>query len=205
MDSLSQTTTSLQRAALLDLILQNNMSNNTDLHNVYALPIQPRNPYPRGSKQHTRRANINRNIRAHLRHDLKRYKDDGHQLQRMQTEHDDHDEQVNSLHLQFYSALNNFHFWQTDRQLIMYDQVLISRWIQIFNAAIRSIIISGTQGRILLIDDATVNQMTNLLYPGTAHENTCCQRYSLPHLPSLVYTHELGTTTTLPRIPPRTY
>jgi hypothetical protein len=129
MDSLSKTTTPLQRTALLDLILQNNMSNNTELHDVYALPIQPRNPYPRGSKKYTRRANINRNVRAHLCHDLKRCIDDGQQLQRMQTEHDDHDEQVKSLHLQFYSALNNFHFWQTDRQLIMYDQVLIFRWI----------------------------------------------------------------------------
>ena len=188
MDSLSQTTTPLQRAALLDLILQHNMSNNTDLRDVYALPTKPRNPYPRGSKKHTRRANINRNIRAHLRHDLKRCKDDGQQLQRMQTEHDDHTEQVNSLHLQFYSALNNFHFWQTDRQLIMYDQVLIFRWIRIFNVA-RSIIISATQARILLIDDATVNQMTNLLWTqallmktlaanGTLSE--ICHRWSTP-------------------------
>ena len=181
MDSLSQTTTPLQRAALLDLILPNNMSNNTDLHNVYALPIQPRNPYPRGSKKHTRRANINRNIRAHLRHDLKRCKDDGHQLQRMQTEHDDHDDQVNSLHLQFYSALNNFHFWQTDCQLIMYDQVLISRWIRIFNAA-RSIIISATQGRILLIDDATVNQMTNLLWTQALLMKTLAANGVLSHI-----------------------
>jgi hypothetical protein len=188
MDSLSQTTTPLQRAALLDLILQHNMSNNTDLRDVYALPIKPRNPYPRGSKKHTRRANINRNIRAHLRHDLKRCKDDGQQLQRMQTEHDDHDEQVNSLHLQFYSALNNFHFWQTDRELIMYDQVLIFRWIRIFNVA-RSIIISATQARILLIDDATVNQMTNLLWTQALLMKTLaangtlsqiCHRWSTP-------------------------
>jgi hypothetical protein len=164
------------------------MSNNTDLHDVYALPIQPRNTYPRGSKKYTRRANINRNVRAHLHHDLKRCKDDGQQLQRMQTEHDDHDEHVNSLHLQFSSALNNVHFWQTDRQLIMYDQVLIFRWIQIFNTA-RSLIISATQGRILLIDNATVNQMTNLLWTQALLMKTLaangtlsqiCHRWSTP-------------------------
>ena len=99
----------------------------------------------------------------------------------MQTEHDDHDEQVNSLHLQFYSALNNFHFWQTDRQLIMYDQVLISRWIRIFNAA-RSIIISATQGRILLIDDATVNQMTNLLWTQALLMKTLAANGVLSHI-----------------------
>jgi hypothetical protein len=81
----------------------------------------------------------------------------------MQTEHDEHDENVNSLHRQFYSALNNFHFWQTDRQLIEYDQVLIFRWIRIFNQA-RSIIISATQGPFPLLDDPTINQMSNLLW-----------------------------------------
>jgi hypothetical protein len=181
MDSLSQTITPLQRAALLNLILQNNMSNNTDLHDVYALPLQPRNPYPRGSKKHTRRANINRNVRAHLRHDLQRCKEDGQQLQRMQTDYDDHAAQVQSLHLQFYSALNNFHFWQTDRQVIMYDQVLIFRWIRIFNTA-RSIIISATQGRILMLDDATVNQMTNLLWTQALLMKSLAANGTLSHI-----------------------
>jgi hypothetical protein len=187
MDSLSQTTTPLQRAALLDLILQTT-SPTTLIYTTFTL-YRSNHETPLSSRiKETHRANFNRNIRAHLRHDLKRCKDDGQQLQRIQAEHDDHDEQVNSLHLQFYSALNNFHFWQTDRQLIMYDQVLIFRWIRIFNAA-RSIIISATQGCILLIDDATVNQMTNLLWTQALLMKTLaangtlsqiCHRWSTP-------------------------
>jgi hypothetical protein len=139
------------------------MSNNIDLHQVYALLLQPRNLYPRGSKKHTDRSNINRNIRAHLRHELKQCKEDSRQVQRMPTEHDDHDENVDSLHRQFYSALNNFHFWQNDRQLIEYDQVLVFRWTRIFHTA-RSIIISATQSPFPLLDDTAINQMTNLLW-----------------------------------------
>ncbi len=101
-DSLEQTTTPLQRALLQDLILHNNMANNHALSAVYALPIKQRNPYPRRSPKHTRHANINRNVRAHLRHDLKRCQDDGKQLRRMQNEYDQHDNIVNSIHRRFY-------------------------------------------------------------------------------------------------------
>ena len=59
--------TSLQRASLHALLLQHEMTNNNStMHNVYALPMRERNPHPRGSAKHTRRANINRNIRAHI-------------------------------------------------------------------------------------------------------------------------------------------
>ena len=83
--------TPLQRASLQALILQHEMTNNnSDMRTVYALPVRQRNPYPRGSAKHTRRANLNRNIRAHLHHDAQRCKEDGAQLQRMQLAHDTH-------------------------------------------------------------------------------------------------------------------
>ena len=69
--------TSQQRASFDELIIQHaRMTDNNDIRNVYALPVRQRNPYPRGSAKHTRRANINRNIRAHLRHDAQRCKED---------------------------------------------------------------------------------------------------------------------------------
>ena len=84
-------------------------NNNSDMRTVYALPERQRNPYPRGSAKHTRRANLNRNIRAHLRHDAQRCKEDGQQLQRMQLAYDEHYTHINNIHHGFYSALNNFH------------------------------------------------------------------------------------------------
>jgi hypothetical protein len=122
----------------------------------------------------------------------------------MQTEDDEHDENVNSLHRQFYSALNNFHFWQTDRQLIEYDQVLIFRWIRIFNQA-RSIIISATHGPFPLLDDPTINQMSNLLWTQVLLMKTTAATWlAFSDLSSLGYTHELGKTATFPSLSQRT-
>ena len=102
--------TSQQRASFEELITQHAMmTDNNNIRNVYALPERQRNPYPRGSAKHTRRANLNRNIRAHLRHDAQRCKEDGQQLQRMQLAYDEHYTHVNNIHRGFYSALNNFH------------------------------------------------------------------------------------------------
>ena len=70
------------------------MTNNNELKEIYALPLKQRNPYPRGSPKHTRRANTNRNVRAHLRHDLKRCQEDSAAIQRIQSAHD----YENSLH-----------------------------------------------------------------------------------------------------------
>ena len=101
-------------------------NNNSDMRTVYALPERQRNPYPRGSAKHTRRANLNRNSRAHLRHDAQRCKEDGQQLQRMQLAYDAHYTHVNNIHRGFYSALN----WNVDRRHIEYDEVLIFRWVK---------------------------------------------------------------------------
>jgi hypothetical protein len=124
-------------------------NNNSNMRTVYALPERQRNPYPRGSAKHTCRANLNRNIRAHLRHDAQRCKIDGQQLQRMKLASDTHLTHVNNIHRGFYSALNNFH----------YDEVLIFRWVKIYNIA-RSLIIDIAD----IASNAMVAQMTNLLW-----------------------------------------
>ena len=129
------------------------------MRTVYALPERQRNPYPRGSAKHTRRANLNRNIRAHLRHDAQRCKEDGQQLQRMQLAYDEHHTHVNNIHHGFYSALNNFHYWNIDRRHIEYDEVLIFRWVKIYNIA-RSLILDITD----VASNAMVAQMTNILW-----------------------------------------
>ncbi len=96
--SLEQITTTLQREQLLNLILDDTtMTHNNELKEVYALPIKQRNPYSRGSPKHTRRANINRNVRAHLRHDLKRCQEDSTAIQRIQSAH----AYENAIHRQF--------------------------------------------------------------------------------------------------------
>ncbi len=125
--------TPLQRASLQALILQNEITNNSnDMRTVvYALPLRQRNPYPRGSAKHTRRDNLNRNIHAHLRHDALRCKNDGQQLQWMKLAQNTHTAHVEHIHRGFYSALNNFHYWNVDRRHIEHEEVLISRWVKI--------------------------------------------------------------------------
>jgi hypothetical protein len=143
------------------------MTHNNDIRTVYALPVRQRNPYPRGSAKHTRRANINRNIRAHLRHDAQRCKEDATQIQRMESIHEQQKTWTDTIHRHFYSALNNFHYWNNDRQRIEYDHALIFRWVKTYNSA-RSLIIDAT-GKL---SDATITQMTNLLWTKAARART---------------------------------
>jgi hypothetical protein len=74
---------------------------------------------------------------------------------------------METLHRHFYSALNNFHYWNTDRQRIEYDHALIFRWVKTYNSA-RSLIIDAT-GKL---SDATITQMTNLLWTKAARART---------------------------------
>jgi hypothetical protein len=174
--SLEQITTTLQREQLLNLILNDDtMNNNNELKEVYALPIKQRNPYPRGSPKHTRRANINRNVRAHLRHDLKRCKEESTALQRIQSRH----AYENDIHRQFYSVLNNFHFWNVDRRHIEFDQVLIVRWITLYNSA-KSIILDATKAKL---DTVTINQMANLLWTKALHTKKIAANGTLSYIP----------------------
>ena len=78
------------------------------------MPIRPRNPYPRGTPRYTKRQNINRNVRLHLRNDRKTLQ---------------HDDLINKLvhdtHFSFYHALSNFDQWRHTRQLLPHDRTLI--------------------------------------------------------------------------------
>jgi hypothetical protein len=86
-------------------------------------------------------------------------KEDGQQLQRMKIASDSQLTHVNNIHRGFYSALNNFHYWNVDRRHIEYNEVLIFRWVKIYNIA-RSLIIDVTD----IASNAMVAQMTNLLW-----------------------------------------
>jgi hypothetical protein len=156
------------------------MANNNTFHAVYELPVKQRNPHPRGTRKHTRRANINRNIRAHLRHDRQRTQNDGAQLQRMQEEHDKHNEIVESIHLRFYSAINHFQDWDDSRHQIEYDQVLIFRWTQIYDTA-RNLILDATKGKFRLMDDPTLYQMTHLLWNKAQQMKSLASHGTLSH------------------------
>ena len=95
-------------------------------------PIRPRNPYPRGTKKHTRRQNINRNVRLHLRNDRKQTQEDARVLQ-----------QLDLHHHNIYYVLLAFDEWHhRTRFMVGYNKLLISRWIQIYQKA-RSIIIKA--------------------------------------------------------------
>ena len=170
--------TSQQRASFDDLIRQHNtMTDNNDIRTVYALPVRQRNPHPRGSAKHTRRANLNRNIRAHLRHDAQRCKEDGAQLQRIQLANDTEKAYMETLHRRFYSALNNFHYWSIDRHHIEYDHALISRWVRNYHIA-RSIIIDATDKA----SNATITQMTNLLWTKATRARTIAANGTFSHI-----------------------
>jgi hypothetical protein len=95
-------------------------------------PIRPRNPYPRGTKKHTRRQNINRNVRLHLRNDRKQTQEDARVIQ-----------QLDLHHHNIYYVLLAFDEWHhRTRFMVGYNKLLISRWIQIYEKA-RSIIITA--------------------------------------------------------------
>ncbi len=50
-------------------------------------PIRPRNPYIRGTAKHTRRQNVNRNVRLLLRNDRKQTYEDSRVLQQVDSHH----------------------------------------------------------------------------------------------------------------------
>ena len=95
-------------------------------------PIRPRNPYPRGTAKHTRRQNINRNVRIHLRNDRKQTQEDARVIQLIDLHHHN-----------IYYVLLAFDEWHhRTRFMVGYNKQLISRWIQIYQKA-RSIIIKA--------------------------------------------------------------
>jgi len=88
-------------------------------------PIRSRNPHRRGTAKYTKRANINRNIRLHLRNDRKQTQEDATHLQ-----------QVDLHHHNTYYALHAFDEWHhRTRFIVGYNKILISRWTQIYQRA----------------------------------------------------------------------
>ena len=92
-------------------------------------PIRPRNPYTRGTARYTRRQNINRNVRLHLRNDRKQLQADARVIQ-----------QIDLHHHNTYYVLLAFDEWHhRTRFMVGYNKKLISRWIKIYQKA-RSIV-----------------------------------------------------------------
>ena len=112
------------------------------------MPIRPRNPYPRGTPRYTKRQNINRNVRLHLRNDRKILQ---------------HDALINKLvhdtHFSFYHALSNFDQWRHTRQLLPHDRTLIREWVDIYSDSRKSIL----QLQALPDTHRTTQMMTRLL------------------------------------------
>ncbi len=50
-------------------------------------PIRPWNPYTCGTAKHTRRQNINRNVKLHLRNDRKQTQEDAREIQQIDLHH----------------------------------------------------------------------------------------------------------------------
>jgi hypothetical protein len=138
------------------------MANNNALDAVYALPIKQRNPYPRrGSSKHARSANINRNVRTHLArtsNDIKMVANNYNGCRQNTT-----NTMIPSI--LFVVDFTSLSTSSTSGTLIANSSFMITflsfRW-KTYNTA-RSIIIAATKGRFLLVKDATVDQMSDLL------------------------------------------
>jgi hypothetical protein len=88
-------------------------------------PIRPRNPHTRGTARYTKRQNVNRNVRLHLRNDRKQTQEDARVLQFV----DDH-------HNNTYKVLLAFDEWHhRTRFIVGTNKILISRWTQIYQNA----------------------------------------------------------------------
>ena len=85
------------------------------------MPIRPRNPHTRGTIKYSKRQNINRNVRLHLRNDRKIVQND---LKLTQAVHD--------AHFVFYCTLSSLDTWYHTRQLLPHDRTLIRQWATIY-------------------------------------------------------------------------
>jgi hypothetical protein len=85
------------------------------------VPIRPRNPHRRGTAKFTKRQNINRNLRLHLRNDRKTVQNDSILTQAIQ-----------DTHYTFYCTLSSFNKWNHARQIFPHERTLITRWVNIY-------------------------------------------------------------------------
>ncbi len=111
-------------------------------------PIQPRNPHTRGTAKYTKRQNINRNVRLHLRNDRKHVQND---LLITKAVHD--------AHFNFYCTLSSFDTWHHTRQLLPHDRTLIRQWAQIYRKGKNTVLKLGLMGNT----QHTTQMMTRLL------------------------------------------
>jgi hypothetical protein len=74
-----------------------------------------RNPHTRGTTKYTKRQNINRNVRLHLRNDRKLVQNDLILLAKT----------VHDTHFIFYCTLSSLDTWRHTRQLLPHDRTLI--------------------------------------------------------------------------------
>jgi hypothetical protein len=86
------------------------------------VPIRPRNPHRRGTAKFTKRQNINRNLRLHLRNDRKTVQNDSILTQAIQ-----------DTHYNFYCTLSSFDQWNHARQVFPHERTLITRWANIYH------------------------------------------------------------------------
>ncbi len=88
-------------------------------------PIRPRNSHTRGTARYTKRQNVNRNVRLHLRNDRKQTQEDARVLQ-----------QIDLHHHNTYYVLLSFDEWHhRTRFVVGCNKTLISRWTQIYPKA----------------------------------------------------------------------
>jgi hypothetical protein len=111
------------------------------------MPIRPRNPHTRGTPRYTKRQNINRNIRLHLRNDRKTVQEDF----------------TNKIHLQafhfiFYNTLNDFERWNQTRIVLSHDATLIRQWTEAYRHGKRAILRMNE-----MEDTQCITMMTKLL------------------------------------------
>ncbi len=95
----------------------------------------------------------------------------------MQLAHDTQNTYMETLHHRFYSALNNFHYWNIDRYHLEYDHALISRWVRNYYIA-RSLIIDATDKA----SNATITQMTTLLWTKATRARTIAANGTFSHI-----------------------
>jgi hypothetical protein len=84
-------------------------------------PIRPQNPHTRSTTKYTKRQNINRNVRLHLRNDRKHVQND-----LLATK------EVHDARFIFYCTLSCLDTWHHTRQLLPHDHTLIRQWATIY-------------------------------------------------------------------------
>jgi hypothetical protein len=111
------------------------------------VPIRPRNPHTRGTPRYTKRQNINRNVRLHLRNDRKIVQEDFTNKLQLQ-----------ATHFLFYSTLSDFDRWNHTRMVLTHDATLIRQWTAAYRHGKRAILRMNE-----MMDTPCINMMTRLL------------------------------------------